>query len=74
MMLWGNMNYQYNEATMGYSSNLSGASYTSRGWTKPHLVAYMESHDEERLMFKNLQYGNSNGDYNIKDIRVALTG
>jgi hypothetical protein len=32
----------------------------------------MESHDEERLMFKNLTYGNSSGNYNIKDIRVAL--
>jgi 1,4-alpha-glucan branching enzyme len=72
MMLWGNMNYQYNEATMGYVSNLSGASYKSRGWTVPHLVSYMESHDEERLMFKNLQYGNSNGNYNIKNLNTAL--
>jgi 1,4-alpha-glucan branching enzyme len=72
MMLWGNVNHQYNEATMGYNSNLSGAVYKERGWIYPHLISYMESHDEERLMFKNLQYGNSSGDYNIKDIRVAL--
>lgn len=76
MMIWGNMNYNYNEATMGYhdngKSNFSGISYLNRGWTKPHLVGYMESHDEERLMFKNLTYGNSSGAYNIKDIRVAL--
>ena len=76
MMIWGNLNYNYNEATMGYhdngKSNFSGISYLNRGWTKPNLVGYMESHDEERLMYKNLTYGNSSGSYNIKDIRVAL--
>ncbi len=72
MMLWGNMNHQYNEATMGYSSDLNGVSYKSRGWTVPHLVAYMESHDEERLMYKNIRFGNSAPTYNIKDTSVAL--
>ena len=72
MMLWGNMNSQYNEATMGYASDLSRVSYKSRGWTVPNLVSYMESHDEERLMYKNLQYGNSFGNYNVKDLNTAL--
>ncbi|HSR18294.1 MAG TPA: alpha-amylase family glycosyl hydrolase, partial [Ignavibacteriaceae bacterium] len=74
MMLWGNMNYNYNEATMGWltNSDFSWVSYKARGWTNPDLVSYMESHDEERLMFKNLQYGNSSGDYNIKDLGTAL--
>jgi 1,4-alpha-glucan branching enzyme len=72
IMLWGNMNYQYNEATMGYASDLSGTSYKNRGWNEPNLVAYMESHDEERLMYKNLMYGAKNGDYNIKDTVTAL--
>ncbi len=72
MMLWGNMNYDYNEATMGYVSNLTGATYKSRGWSDMHLVSYMESHDEERLMYKNLQYGNSSGTYNIKFFPIAI--
>jgi glycosidase len=72
MMIWGNHNYDYNEATMGYTSNFSRISYKARGWTKPYLVGYMESHDEERLMFKNLTYGNSSGSYNIKNLNVAL--
>ena len=72
MMLWGNSNYDYNEATMGYPSNFSRISYKNRGWTKPYLVGYMESHDEERLMFKNLTYGSSSGSYNIKNLNVAL--
>ena len=72
MMLWGNHNYDYNEATMGYTSNFSGISYLNRGWTKPHLVGYMESHDEERLMVKNLAFGNSSGSYSTKTFNVAL--
>jgi 1,4-alpha-glucan branching enzyme len=75
-MLWGNLNYNYNESTMGYfdsnKSDISWGSYKARGWSAPNLVTYMESHDEERLMFKNLQYGNSNGAYNIKDLNTAL--
>jgi len=74
MMLWGNMNYNYNEATMGWltNSDFSWASYKARGWSNPHLITYMESHDEERLMYKNLQYGNSTENYNVKDLGTAL--
>jgi hypothetical protein len=35
-------------------------------------VTYAESHDEERMMFKNLNYGNSNGTYNITNLSTAL--
>jgi len=72
MMLWGNMNHEYLEAAMGYSSNFNGTSYKSLGWNDPHRVAYMESHDEERMMFKNLEYGNSSGDYDVKNLGTAL--
>lgn len=74
MMLWGNLNYNYNEATMGWNANsdFSWGSYKARGWSNPHLITYMESHDEERLMYKNIQYGNSSGNYNIKTLPVAL--
>lgn len=74
ILMWGNMNYNYSEAAMGWlsNSNLSGISYKSRGWTKPHLIGYMESHDEERLMYKNLTYGNSLGTYDIKNLNTAL--
>jgi len=71
-MLWGNENYNYNEATMGYSSNLTNISYQNRGWNDPHLIGYMESHDEERLMYKNLLYGNSSGDYDVQELPTAL--
>jgi glycosidase len=75
MLIWGNINYNYNEATMGWTnnSNFNGVSYKQKGWSAPHLVGFMESHDEERLMFKNITYGNSsNTDYNIKNLDIAL--
>ncbi len=75
-LLWGKMTDPYNEATMGYHDNnksdLSGGFYGNRNWSVPHLVTYMESHDEERLMFKNLEFGNSSGDYDVRDEATAL--
>lgn len=74
MLLWGNMNYNYAQASMGYSTDwdFSGGIYSQRGWTNPNLITYAESHDEERLMYKNLQYGNSSGGYDVKNLNTAL--
>jgi len=75
MMTWGKMTDPYNQFTMGYNnSDLGGISYQNRGWDVPHLVGYMESHDEERLMYKNLEFGNSNADgsYDIQELGTAL--
>lgn len=76
MLVWGNANYNFNEATMGYNENgksdFSWASWQKRGFSKPGLVAYMESHDEERLMYKNLTYGASSGSYSVKNLSTAL--
>ena len=72
IMSWGEENFQYNEATMGYPSDLSGISHKGRQFPKPTLIGYMESHDKERLMYKNLSYGNSNGFYNIQDFDNAI--
>jgi 1,4-alpha-glucan branching enzyme len=74
MLLWGNMSYNYEQASMGYNTDwdFSGGIYTDRNWTQPNLVTYMESHDEERLTYKNIQFGNSSGTYNIKDVNTAL--
>jgi 1,4-alpha-glucan branching enzyme len=74
ILLWGNMNYGMNEATMGWvqNSDISWASYKQRGWTKANLVAYMESHDEERIMFKNESYGKTTNNYDVKDLATGL--
>ncbi|OFY16429.1 MAG: hypothetical protein A2X11_15385 [Bacteroidetes bacterium GWE2_42_24] len=76
MLLWGNLSGTYGEASMGDlpNSNFSAISYKapSRNWNAPHLVGYMESHDEERCMFKNLNEGKSSDSYNIKELTTAL--
>ncbi len=74
MMLWNNLNYNYNQATMGYKEgwDLSSGLYTNHGFTQPNLVNYQESHDEERLMYKNEQYGAASGSYNVKNIPTGL--
>ncbi|SMO75833.1 alpha-amylase family glycosyl hydrolase [Gracilimonas mengyeensis] len=75
VMLWGNENHQYSEAAMGYSSNLTGVLSESRSsFERRHRVGYMESHDEQWLMFKNLMFGNSNDelDYDITKLGTAL--
>lgn len=52
MMLWGNMNHNYINASKGRSTSLGSTYHENRGWDFPHLISYMESHDEERLMWE----------------------
>ena len=77
MLLWGNNSFQFQEAAMGFvtgsNSNFERYLHSVRGWTQPHLISYMESHDEERMMYKNLQFGNtSNPSHNVRDLNTAL--
>ncbi len=74
MLFWGNANHQFNQASMGYmqDSDFGGMTSQKRGWAKPHLIGYMESHDEERLMYKNLNFGNQSSTYSTRDSISAL--
>ncbi|MFA6126066.1 MAG: alpha-amylase family glycosyl hydrolase [Bacteroidales bacterium] len=77
MLLWGNLNMSYRMAASGWYGggtwNFSWISYKQRGWTQPNLVGYMESHDEERLMYDCVTSGNiQNQAYNIRDLALAL--
>ena len=75
MMFWGKMTEEYNEATMGYlsRSDFSSGYYKNRNFTSPNLVTYMESHDEERLLYKNRTFGNqANPAHNVRDVNVGL--
>lgn len=75
ILLWGNMNHPFSEAVMGYhedgKSDFSWASYKKRGWNNPNLVAYMESHDEERVMYRAMTYGNSSSQYDVAELENA---
>lgn len=75
-LLWGNANFNFNEATMGYNtgnkSDFGHIYHVNRNWNQPHLIGYMESHDEERLMYKNIEFGNSDGSYTTRDLGTGL--
>jgi hypothetical protein len=74
------MNDNFAQAAMGYSTPSPGGNtwnfergiYSVRNWSKPQLVTYMESHDEERLAYKNINFGNSNASYNTKDSSINI--
>ncbi|WP_372947996.1 alpha-amylase family glycosyl hydrolase [Mariniphaga sp.] len=74
ILMWGNMHGSYREAGRGNigASNLSWGIYNSRGWNEPNLVTYAESHDEERTMVDLLSSGFIEGNYNIRQIPIAL--
>ena len=77
IMMWGKVTDSYNELTMGQSGdkNISRVGHTAHaGFNGPRVVGYAESHDEERLMYKNLAFGNtSNGSHNVQDLNTALS-
>ena len=74
IMLWGKMTNPYNQLTMGYASdsNFNGMGHNSQNFIGKRLIGYAESHDEERLMYRNLLYGASSGSYDITDLNTAL--
>ena len=75
IMMWGKTNTPYYQLLMGYGSdsNFSGIGHESRGFQGKRLLGYFESHDEERLMYKALQYGNNWDGYNIQELNTALS-
>ncbi len=75
IMMWGKMTDPYNQLTMGFSSssNIDRMGHVAHGFTDKRVVGYPESHDEERLMYKNLQFGNSSGGYDVQDLNTALS-
>ncbi|RKS96758.1 alpha-amylase family glycosyl hydrolase [Chryseobacterium defluvii] len=74
VMLWNKQTDPYNQNTMGYkdNSNYDRMDHELHGFTNMHAVGFGESHDEERLMFKNLSYGAVNGAYDVKNLNTAL--
>ncbi len=82
IMCWTNLSTPGEQATMGYNDaggswDLSGLFYNVYGFantgTSPYgLVAYFESHDQDRLQFKNGAYGNISGSYSIKNLATGL--
>jgi 1,4-alpha-glucan branching enzyme len=77
MMMWNNLSGPAEQCTMGYATNpswdISGLFYDRYGFnSSTGNITYFESHDEERLQYKNEQYGNISGSYNVKDLATGL--
>jgi 1,4-alpha-glucan branching enzyme len=71
MMFWGNINFDFRELAKGQNKNLEYAYYKNRGWNKSHLIAYQESHDEERVMWETLNFG-ATSPLNLKNLENAV--
>ncbi len=82
-LLWHNMNRPYSQSAMGYPTATDFASALTDTYTPnwaggipvPNAVTYMESHDEQWMMYRNRTFGNAsqagNG-YNVRDLFTAL--
>lgn len=59
VMMWDKQTNPYNQNTMGYAtgSNFNRVKYTAHGFSERRALSYGESHDEERIMYKNLNFG-----------------
>jgi 1,4-alpha-glucan branching enzyme len=76
VMMWGKMTDPYNQLTMGYNSQNDISrmyAFNHTGFTANRLIGYAESHDEERLMYKNIQFGANLNGYNVKTATTALS-
>lgn len=58
MILWRNLNEAYCQSAMGYVEKSSFTALTTRGTSMPAdaWVGFMESHDEERMAYKQKAY------------------
>jgi glycosidase len=73
MMVWGNLNGDFKSAIRSGSGGFERLWYKSRGMGKPHIIGYMESHDEQRMMYEALNNGLvGSNNYNVKNLPIAL--
>jgi len=74
-MLWGKMTTEYKQSALGFSSNSNvfRSYFAARNFNDQHLVAYAESHDEQRIMYETINFGNtSNSSYQVRSLPIAL--
>ncbi len=74
VMMWDKQTNPYNQNTMGFAenSNFNRVKYSVHGFSGLRADSYGESHDEERLMYRNLNFGASNTGYSTRDLNNAL--
>lgn len=70
MMLWGNMNHTYRNLAKGSTTDIAWIYHKSRGWDKQGVIGYMESHDEERVMWDLGRTSIREFDYQINRLKL----
>jgi 1,4-alpha-glucan branching enzyme len=76
VMMWGKMTDQYNQLSMGFNSSndITRMGHVAHGFSGKRNIGYAESHDEERLMYKNVTFGNNtNASHNVRTLNTALS-
>jgi glycosidase len=77
VMMWGKMTSQYSQLLMGYNTDDDISKIGSNahvGFLGKRVMGYPESHDEERVMYKAVTFGNSsNAAHDVKNLNVALS-
>lgn len=74
IMMWDKQTNPYNQNTMGFAanSNFSRVDYEAHGFAERRAMSYGESHDEERLMYKNITFGATSPEYSTRTLANAL--
>ncbi|PTX18437.1 putative secreted protein (Por secretion system target) [Pontibacter mucosus] len=72
MLFWGNANHDFRQLGKGQNANPQWLSHKVRGWEQPHVIGYLESHDEERLVYDVKQNGKSTSSYSTRNLPTAL--
>ncbi|OKL40341.1 DUF4961 domain-containing protein [Pontibacter flavimaris] len=72
MLFWGNANHDFRQLGKGTNANPQWLSYQVRGWEQPHVIGYLESHDEERFMYDVKQNGKATSSYSTRKQSTAL--
>ena len=75
-MSWKNMNNAYCQSAMGYPQDSDFGSMYTGNESRPFgsTVGYMESHDEERMGYKQTAYGSSTQIKRVMAVRMRRLG
>ncbi|MEH0156775.1 alpha-amylase family glycosyl hydrolase [Limibacter armeniacum] len=72
ILLWGNINHDFRTNAKGGNANLDWQYHGTRGMTQHGVLSYMESHDEERMLYDALNFGKQTSEYDLQDKQTAI--
>ncbi|MBB6462893.1 alpha-amylase family glycosyl hydrolase [Flammeovirga kamogawensis] len=70
--LWGNANHDFREVVKGGNANLDWQSPKTRDMPITGVMSYMESHDEERLIYDSEANGQVSQLYDLTDLQNGI--